>query len=231
VYFFAAAAKVNPDFLSGSAVATSLRRVGPLAVPDSWRSMEPMLILAVLAVCAEAFVAVAIWSPRWRPTAFVVALGLHISLAIWFVPTYPLIIFAVAMLPLLVLFVDAAPGSVVVWDDGCGFCATWVAWFSRLDWLKSLRFVKRSELATSGLPVSEDAAARALQLVSSAGVHGGFAAVGRILEILPVSFLWAPLLRLPPIAWAGEIGYRWVALRRKCELPVGAPEPVVSPSH
>ena len=63
VYLFASLAKVNPDFLSGSTVATSLRRVGPLAVPDAWRSMEPMLILAVLAVCAEAFVALAIWSP------------------------------------------------------------------------------------------------------------------------------------------------------------------------
>lgn len=231
VYLFAALAKLNPDFLSGSAVATSLRRVGPLAVPDAWRSMEPMLILAVLAVCAEAFVALAIWSVRWRPTAFVVALGLHASLALWFAPTYPLIIFAAAMLPLLVLFLDTAPGRAVVWDDGCGFCATWVKWFRRLDWLKALRFVKRSELATSGLPVSEDAAARALQIVSPVGVHGGFAAVTRILEIIPVSFLWAPLLRLPPIAWVGEIGYRWIALRRKCELPIPAPGPAVIHSH
>jgi predicted DCC family thiol-disulfide oxidoreductase YuxK len=231
VYLFAALAKVNPDFLSGSAVATSLRRVGPLAVPDAWRSMEPMLILAVLAVCAEAFVAIAIWSERWRPTAFVVALGLHVSLAAWFSPTYPLIIFAVAMLPLLILFLNAAPGRVVVWDDGCGFCATWVKWFRRLDWLDALRFVSRSELPTSGLPVSEDAAARALQIVWSDGVHGGFAAVTRILEIIPVSFLWAPLLRLPPIAWAGEIGYRWVALRRKCELPAVAAGPAVIHSH
>jgi len=231
VYLFAAAAKVNPDFLSGSAVATSLRRVGPLAVPDAWRSMEPMLILAVMAVCAEAFLAVAIWSRRWRPTAFVVALGLHASLALWFSPTYPLIIFAVAMMPLLVLFLDATPGRVVVWDDGCGFCATWVTWFKRLDWLRALRFVKRSELATSGLLVSEDAAARALQLVSPAGIHGGFSAVGRIAEILPICFLWAPLLRLPPIAWVGEIGYRWIALRRKCELPVAAQGAAVSHSH
>jgi predicted DCC family thiol-disulfide oxidoreductase YuxK len=119
----------------------------------------------------------------------------------------------------------------VVWDDGCGFCATWVKWFNRLDWLHALRFVSRSELPTSGLPVSEDAAARALQIVWSDGVHGGFSAVTRILEILPVSFLWAPLLRLPPIAWVGEIGYRWVALRRRCELPVMAPGPVVSHSH
>jgi len=231
VYLFAALAKVNPDFLSGTTVATSLRRVGPLAVPDAWRSMEPMLILAVLAVCAELFVALAIWSPRWRPTAFVVAFGLHTTLAIWFSPTYPLIIFAVAMLPLLVLFLDAAPGRVVVWDDGCGFCATWVKWFTRLDWLHALRFVSRSELPTSGLPVSEDAAARALQIVWTDGVHGGFAAVTRILEVIPVSFLWAPLLRLAPIAWAGETGYRWVALRRKCELPVSVPGPAVSHSH
>jgi predicted DCC family thiol-disulfide oxidoreductase YuxK len=231
VYLFASLAKVNPDFLSGTTVAVSLRRVGPLAVPDAWRSMEPMLILAVVAVCAEAFVALAIWSPRWRPTAFVLALGLHGTLAVWFVPTYPLIIFAVAMLPLLILFLDAAPGRVVVWDDGCGFCATWVKWFRRLDWLHALRFVSRSELPTAGLPVSEDAAARALQIVWSGRVHGGFAAVTRILEILPVSFLWAPLLRLAPIAWAGEVGYRWVALRRKCELPVAVPGPAVSHSH
>jgi len=230
-YLFAAFAKVNPDFLSGSTVASSLRRVGPLAVPDGWRSMEPMLILAVLAVCAEASIGIALWSRRWRSTAFVVALGLHVSLAAWFAPTYPLVIFAVVMLPPLILFLDAAPGRVVVWDDGCGFCATWVKWFNRLDWLHALRFVSRSELPTSGLPVSEDAAARALQIVWSDGVHGGFAAVTRILEVLPVSFLWAPLLRLPPIAWVGEIGYRWVALRRKCELPVMASGPVVSHSH
>lgn len=231
VYAFASLAKLNPDFLSGSAVATSLRRVGPLAVPDAWRSMEPMLVLAVMATCTEAFLAIALWSPRWRPTAFVVAFGLHVTLVLWFAPTYPLIIFAVAMLPLLVLFLDAAPGRVVVWDDGCGFCATWVRWFRRLDWLKALRFVPRSELAMSGLPISEDAAARALQLVSPAGMHGGFAAVGRIAEILPISFLWAPLLRLPPIAWVGEIGYRWIALRRKCELPVAAQGAAVSHSH
>lgn len=230
VYGFAALAKVNPEFLSGSVVATTLRRVGPLAVPDSWRSLEPMLILAVMAVCAEAFLAIALWSPRWRPAAFVVALGLHAGLTIWFSPTYQLVVFSLTLLPLLVLFLDAAPGRIVVWDDGCGFCATWVRWFRRLDWLNALRFVPRSTLSGSGLPVSEDAAARALQLVSSVGVHGGFAAVGRILEILPVSFLWAPLLRLPPIAWVGELGYRRVAQRRKCELPVIAQGAAVSHS-
>ena len=232
VYGFAALAKINPAYLSGSPVATSLRRVGPLAVPDAWRSLEPMMLLAVMAICAEGFLAVALWSSRWRPTAFVIALALHGGLVLWFEPTYLLIVFGALMLPPLILFLDAAPGRVVVWDDGCGFCAIWVAWFRRLDWLNALRFVKRSELSTSGLPVTEDAAARALQLVSPKGaVHGGFAAVGRILEVLPISFLWAPLLRLPPIAWVGELGYRRVALRRKCELPIAAQGAAVSHSH
>jgi predicted DCC family thiol-disulfide oxidoreductase YuxK len=224
VYGYAALSKLNPDFLSGSVVASFLRRAGPLAMPDSWRFLEPMLILSVLAICTEAFLAVALWSRRWRPAALVVALALHIGITGWLEPTYQLLVFSLATLPLLILFLDATPASrVVVWDDGCGFCAAWVRWFRRLDWLAALRFVPRTGLAASGVAVGEDAAARALQLVSGHRVHGGFAAVGRVLEILPISFLWAPLLRLPPIAWVGERAYRRVAQRRTCELPVVSP--------
>lgn len=224
VYGYAALSKLNPDFLSGSVVASYLRRAGPLAMPDSWRFLEPMLILSVLAICTEAFLAVALWSRRWRPAALVGALALHVGITGWLDPSYQLLVFSLATLPLLILFLDAAPASrVVVWDDGCGFCATWVRWFRRLDWLAVLRFVPRSGLAASGVAVSEDAAARALQLVYRRRVHGGFAAVGRVLEILPISFLWAPLLRLPPIAWVGERAYRRVAQRRRCELPLATP--------
>jgi predicted DCC family thiol-disulfide oxidoreductase YuxK len=130
------------------------------------------------------------------------------------------------------VFLDAARGSrTLVWDDGCGFCAGWVRWFGRLDWLRVLRFVPRSRLAEASLPISEDDAARALQLVSGRRVFGGFAAVTRVAELLPVGFLWAPLLRLPPVAAIGERVYRRVAARRSCELPVGMPaEPVSSRS-
>jgi predicted DCC family thiol-disulfide oxidoreductase YuxK len=107
---------------------------------------------------------------------------------------------------------------VVVWDDGCGFCGTWVRWFRRLDWLRALRFVPRSELASAGLPVSEEQAAQALQLVTPRRVRSGFGAVVGVAELLPVSFLWAPLLRLPPVMAIGSRVYANVAARRSCDL-------------
>jgi predicted DCC family thiol-disulfide oxidoreductase YuxK len=230
VYGFAALAKLNLTFLSGSVIAASLRREGLLAVPDGWRSAEPMLVLALLAICLEAFVAVALWSPRWRSTGFVAGLALHGGITGWLSPTYQLLVFSLVMLPLYLTFLDTAPSSlVVVWDDGCGFCAAWVRWFVRLDWLRVLRFVPRSQLAGSGIPVSEEAAAAALQLVDEGRVYAGFAAVTRVAEVLPISFLWAPLLRLPPVAAVGERVYGRVAARRLCSLPearVGRVSPI-----
>jgi predicted DCC family thiol-disulfide oxidoreductase YuxK len=220
VYGYAALSKLNPDFLSGSVVASYLRRDGPLALPADWRSVEPMLVLSVLAICMEGFLAVALWLPRWRHVAFPVALALHVGIAIWLTPTYALSVFSLFMLPLLVLFLDPAPGRLtLVWDDGCGFCGAWVRWFRRLDWLDAIRPVPRSGLAASGLPVAAEAAARALQAVEGDRVRGGFAAVTAVAEALPLAFLWAPLLRLPPVAWIGERWYARVAARRSCELP------------
>ena len=224
VYGFAALAKLNPDFLSGSVVASYLRRDGLLALPAAWRSLEPMLVLSLIAICSEAFLAIALWLPRWRPAGMVVGLGLHVFIAGWLSPTGSLAVFSLLMLPLYLLFLNVAPEArAVVWDDGCGFCATWVTWFRRLDWMHALRFIPRSQLASADLPVTEDAAARALQIVLPSGkVRGGFAAVTRVAEVLPVGYLWAPVLRLPPIAAIGEAIYRRIAERRRCELPVAA---------
>jgi predicted DCC family thiol-disulfide oxidoreductase YuxK len=219
VYGFAALAKVNAAFLSGSVVASYLRREGLLAVPAEWRSQEPMMVLSLLAICSEAFLAIALWMPRWRPAAMVVGLGLHIFISAWLSPTYALTVFSLLMLPLLIVFLDVQPASrVVVWDDACSFCAGWVRWLARLDWLGGVRFVPRSQLAMEDLPVTQEAAAEALQLVVRGRTYSGFRAVGRVAEILPVSYLWAPLLRLPPIAAIGDRVYRRVAARRLCSI-------------
>jgi predicted DCC family thiol-disulfide oxidoreductase YuxK len=221
VYGFAALAKLNIDYVAGSVVASYLRRDGPLAVPDAWRALEPMMMLSVLGIFSEAFLAVALWSRRWRPAAFVLGLGLHIGITGWLVSTNSLFVFSILMFALFFLFLEVPPaGRVVVWDDGCGFCATWVRWFRRLDWTDALRFVPLSALAASDLPVSEQAAAEALHLVSpSGGVRSGFSAVVGVAEVLPLSFLWAPIFRLPPLAAVGDRVYRRVAARRTCPIP------------
>jgi predicted DCC family thiol-disulfide oxidoreductase YuxK len=227
VYLYAGLSKISATFLSGTVVAITLRREGPLAIPDGWRTFEPMAALSLLAILAELFLAVALWLPRWRRAAFVVGLGLHVGIAIWFVPTGQLAIFSVIILAPYLLFLDVPlRGATVVWDAGCDFCRSWVGLFRRLDWLRAVRFVPSSddaELAALGIP-SEDAD-RALQLVRDGRRAQGYRAVVGVLEVTPVAFLWAPLLRLPPVAWAGDRLYRRTAERRRCSLPRPAAEP------
>lgn len=224
VYLFAALSKVNATFLSGTVVAVTLRTEGPLAIPLAWRTFEPMATLSILAILTELFLAVALWLPTWRRLAFVVGLGLHAGIAIWFVPTAELLVFALIILaPYLFFLAAPSRGAVVAWDDSCGFCRGWVTLFGRLDWLGALRFVPSSDpaaLAELGIP-REDAD-RALQLVAAGRREQGFRAVVGVMELSPLGFLWAPILRLPPIAWLGNRAYRRVAARRSCALPARA---------
>jgi len=225
VYLFAGLAKVNFTYLSGSVVAASLRSEGPLAIPMEWRTFELMAGAAILSIVAEIGLAVGLLLPKWRRTAFVVGLGLHVGIAIVFDPTLPLIVFALIILSPYVLFLDDRPGRLtVVWDDSCTFCRGWVAWFRRLDWLGAVRLVPNSDdAALDRLDVRREEADQALQLITDDSRAQGFRAVVGILEALPVSFLLAPLLRLWPIARIGDAVYRRVAGRRSCGIthPLG----------
>lgn len=225
VYLFAGLSKINLTYLSGSVVATSLRQGGPLAIPVEWQSFQLMAALAALSILTELGLAIGLLLPHWRRTAFVVGLGLHGGIALWFDPTLPLVVFAVIAVAPYVLFLDDRAGRLeVVWDDSCTFCRGWVKWFRRLDWLRVLRLVPNSDAAElERLGVTRDEADQALQLVGTSHRSQGFVAVIGILESLPISFLWAPLLRLWPIRLLGEAAYRRVAQRRSCgvTLPLG----------
>jgi predicted DCC family thiol-disulfide oxidoreductase YuxK len=230
VYAFAALSKINGVYLSGSVVAAMLRHDGPLAMPVGWRTFEVMAAAAMLAILVEGFLAVALWLPRWRRTAFVVGLILHAGLVVWFEPGPKLAVFGLIALAPYALFLRAEPGSrVVVWDDSCGFCSRWVAWIQRLDWLSALRFVPGSNLSElKRLGVSQEEADHALQLRSREQDGSGFGAVVASLEVMPISFLWAPLLRVWPVWTIGNRAYRRVAARRSCSLSTAAIRPGVS---
>ena len=227
VYLFAGISKVGATYLSGTVVALSLRDEGWLAVPAGWRTFEPMAIVSMLAILAEIGLAIGLWLPRWRRTAFVVGFLMHLSIALWFDPTVPLLVFAVIALAPYVLFLDLEPRPlIVVFDDSCGFCTMWVRWFRRLAWLRFLVFVPGSDGAElDRLQVPRADADRALQLIRDGRRTQGFDAVVGVLEHMPISFLWAPLLRLWPIVTIGRRAYARVAARRQCSITPGGVTP------
>lgn len=219
VYGFSALAKLNASYLSGSVMASYLRSDGPLAIPQAWRGFDAMLVLSIVALLAEALLAIGLWVPTWRRNAFVVGLGLHLMILLTFDPPLPFLAFGILTLAMYVQFLDAKPASrLVIWDRSCDFCRSSVTWARRLDWLGALAYAGNDEtdvLASHG--ITRQAADEAMHVVHD-GTSAGFDAVRRIAEVLPISFLWAPLLGLPPIRFVGERVYRNVARRRHCRI-------------
>jgi predicted DCC family thiol-disulfide oxidoreductase YuxK len=220
VYAFSALAKLNASYLSGSVMASYLRSDGPLAISQQWRSFELMLVLSVVAVLAEALLAIGLWMPKWRRNAFVVGLTLHVVILLTFYPPLPFLAFGILTLALYVQFLDATPASrLVIWDRSCDFCASSVGWARRLDWLGALAFAGNDEAdVLAQHRIQREAADEAMHVAGPAGISVGFDAVRRIAEVLPLSFLWAPLLGLPPVRFVGDRVYRSVARRRRCRV-------------
>lgn len=221
MYLLAAAAKLNPSFLSGSVLAASLRRDG-IGFPEALIGFESMFVLSILVIASELFLAWALWRRRWRREAFVLGLALHGGIVLTMHSAWDLATFSVMTLALYLAFLDAPrQGRSVVWDDSCGFCGTWVRWFRRLDWLDALRFVPLSRLPAADLEVTQAEALEALHVVGPRRTHRAFGAVVEVLFVLPVSFLWAPLLSLRPINAIGERAYARVARSRTCAIGSG----------
>jgi predicted DCC family thiol-disulfide oxidoreductase YuxK len=221
VYFYTAVAKVSPGYLSGAVLRWNFQWF-------PWAGHIPPRLLvaaALFSIAVEIFLSIGIWFAAARPFVFVLGAGLHLFTVTSLEPTLrsELGVFALITLSMYLPLVNAAPQRrTVVWDENCTFCRIWVRWFRRLDWLRVHRFVGSSGpevLGSTG--ISQGEADHAIQLVSSEERLAGFAAIRAILEVLPVSFLWAPILRLPVITWLGDRGYQYVASRRLCRISIG----------
>lgn len=103
VYGFSALTKLNSDFMSGSVLASVLNG-GLIPFPEALRTPGFLSVVAMLAVIAELFLAVFLWSPRLRLAAFVVGLGLHGAITLFMSPTSELIVFSLEMLSVYVVF-------------------------------------------------------------------------------------------------------------------------------
>lgn len=222
MYGYAALAKLNGAFLSGEVFASQWRpRLSELVEPLG----DPFLVaVAVLTVVVEAFLAVALWSERLRPIAFPLGVVLHVGIVLT-LGLGGLPAFGALVLSTYILFLEWQPASrVVIWDEGSAFCSRFVRIFRRLDWFDVHDFV-RSNQSLAGWPngLTRRQVDDAIRLEGPNERSSGFDAVRKMLEQSPVTFLFAPVLRMWPIGAAGRRAYRWLASRGEYQVePIGA---------
>ena len=218
VYGFSAITKLNASFLSGEVLANTLG-TGLLSFPDSLRTPRVLGFVAAAAVFVELYISVFIWRSRFRGAAFILGLGLHISITLFMSQTLQLLVFSLEMLALYPLFLSSDPLKVV-WDDECARCRSWVTRYLRLDVLRTLRPIDKSDQDN---PFPLEDLERSIHVVHHGRTTTGFAAATRIIEHL-VPTLWvAPALRLPGIRHLGERWYRSRAAHQSSPAPTGIP--------
>ncbi|MGB7860211.1 MAG: HTTM domain-containing protein [Acidimicrobiia bacterium] len=211
VYGFSGLTKLNETFISGT-ILNSVLQGGLVSFPQSLKTPGFLTFLALSAIFVELFIAVFIWSGRFRPAVFFLGFGLHFSILLFMGPTNELFVFAIEMLAVYPLFLYPER-LVVLWDDTCGSCRGWIRRFQRFDVLGVLQ-PEPADGNTREIEV--DQIRRSLHLLHHGETTTGFAAVGRIMEHL-VPTLWvAGVMRLPGVRWFGERWYRWQAARRSC---------------
>ena len=107
VYIFSAIAKLTPQYLSGEVLTQSLKLEGFFTVPVSWRLPVAMQVSSVIAIAAEIFVGLGLWSRRLRPAAAIVGVFFHLFIiAALDSSRLSLSIFALAMIGAYLLFFD-----------------------------------------------------------------------------------------------------------------------------
>lgn len=189
VYGFSGITKLNEFFLSGATMAAVLRD-GVIPFPESLRIPEFLSVLAPAVVFVELFIAVMIWRPSFRSAAFVLGIGLHVSITLLMAPTTQLLVFSLEMLALYPLFLGDAPLNVAAPESS--------GWKGRINRFDLLRVVDFSGTAD------------ALTLSHRDRTTHGAAAHSRILEHL-IPWLWiAPMLRVPGVR---KVHARWFSSR------------------
>lgn len=104
LYAWTAVAKVNEQYLSGEVMGTYLHGWVPI-------SSGLLPLAAVLSILAEAFLAVALWIPQLRKSAYVVGAGLHFGIVVLLESPAPLVGFGALMLAGYVIFAYGEPDA------------------------------------------------------------------------------------------------------------------------
>jgi uncharacterized membrane protein YphA (DoxX/SURF4 family) len=80
VYFYAALAKANSQYLSGGMLAGFWPFNTLATLPGGWSAAQILPALAVASILTELFLAIALWIPRLRWLALLVGIGFHLMI-------------------------------------------------------------------------------------------------------------------------------------------------------
>lgn len=105
VYGFSGLTKLNPDFLSGTVLASVLHG-GLVPFPDQLRTPGVLSLLAALVVTTELFLAIFLWRPRFQWIAVIAGVALHGGITLLMSATLELLVFSIEMLALYPLFLS-----------------------------------------------------------------------------------------------------------------------------
>lgn len=103
VYIYAALWKINPVFLSGWMIGTSLTG-GAVTLPASLRTPETLAWIAALTVAFEIFVPIALWTRSLRMLGATVGVLLHVAFVLFIALPGELIVFGILMIGCYPLF-------------------------------------------------------------------------------------------------------------------------------
>jgi hypothetical protein len=203
VYASTAMAKINPSFLRGEVLQASLRFA---EIPSTLA-----IVLSLVAIATECFLALALWFRITRRPAMLVGFLLHSSFLMMLEWGPMLVAFELEMLALYVLFPGIRPGEYrVVYDRQSPFIRTCVRLCGRLDWLQACRLDPHSAPGNT--------TSLAIEVVQGSRRFSGFEALREIAHVLPATWFLAPVLSLPWLANLGGCVYRWLIARGHTRL-------------
>ncbi len=188
VYLFAAFTKFHGEYLSGRVLAGQVGH-GVVPIPDSLKTGQIFMTLAISSILIEIFLAIYLWHPERRFLAVGAGVLLHATIPFLMQPFLQLSVFSAIMLSSYLLFLPPLIGGRTV-----GAPPVIRQIIGRLDVLRLMRLETGEQLSTQ---------------------RDGRTLVGRqaalvIADELPASYLIAPFLRLPGVS---TLFWRWVLKR------------------
>ncbi len=228
MYLSTVAWKLRGDmWVEGTSVfmTSQLEEFKRFPMPEFTKTLWYSKIATYYALFVEFAMGALVWFKEFRYPVLIMGVCLHLGLEYamnvpvfqWVsLSTYILFVEHVKLVQLRNYFMKLLSAPQIVYFDGdCGFCTRSVEVVMHLDLFKRIQFQNfraKETKKVAGFPF--DRAEHEVVTQVNGKWLGGYDAFRVIFRCLPLTFLFAPLLYLPPVPQIGKRVYKWVAKNR-----------------